>query len=56
MLEIILDEPIDLEEVKVEEVILNSRGQRAIRLDAWARSSDKRQLLWRCRMIQKRMM
>ena len=43
MLEIILDEPIDLEEVKVEEVILNSRGQRAIRLDAWARSSDKRQ-------------
>ena len=43
VLEIILDEPIDLEEVKVEEVILNSRGQRAIRLDAWARSSDKRQ-------------
>lgn len=38
-----MDEKIDLEEVKVEEVILNQKGKRAIRLDAWARSSDERQ-------------
>lgn len=43
VLEIIMDEKIDLEEVKVEEVILNQKGKRAIRLDAWARSSDERQ-------------
>lgn len=43
-LSIIMDEPnIELLEVKVEQVILNKQGKRAIRLDAWARSSDKRQ-------------
>ena len=43
-LSIILDEPdIQLSEVKVEQVILNRSGKRAIRLDAWARSTDDRQ-------------
>lgn len=43
-LSIILDEPeIQLKEVKVEQVILNRSGKRAIRLDAWAVSEDERQ-------------
>lgn len=43
-LSIILDEPdIQLKEVKVEQVILNKSGKRAIRLDAWAISTDARQ-------------
>ena len=42
-LSIILDEPnIKLAEVKVEQVILNRSGKRAIRLDAWAQSEDNR--------------
>ncbi len=44
-LSIILDEPeIKMEEVKVEQVILNRYGKRAIRLDAWGRTSDDRQI------------
>lgn len=43
-LSIILNEPdIQIQEVKVEEVILNKTGKRAIRLDAWAISDDERQ-------------
>lgn len=43
-LSIILDEPdILIREVKVEQVILNKSGKRAIRLDAWAVSEDERQ-------------
>lgn len=43
VLSIILEEPnIELAEVKVEQVILNKSGKRAIRLDAWARSVDDR--------------
>lgn len=43
-LSIILDEPdIQLKEVKVEQVVLNKSGKRAIRLDAWALSEDERQ-------------
>lgn len=43
VLSIILEEPdIELAEVKVEQVILNKSGKRAIRLDAWARSVDAR--------------
>lgn len=43
VLSIILEEPdIELAEVKVEQVILNKSGKRAIRLDAWARSMDDR--------------
>lgn len=43
-LSIILNEPeIELKEVKVEQVILNKSGKRAIRLDAWALSEDERQ-------------
>ncbi len=43
-LSIILEEPeIKLEEVKVEEVILNQSGKRAIRLDAWAKDRKQRQ-------------
>lgn len=43
-LSIILEEPdIQLREVKVEQVILNKSGRRAIRLDAWALSTDERQ-------------
>lgn len=40
---IILDEPeLELEEVKVEQVVLNKNGKRAIRLDAWAKGKDSR--------------
>lgn len=43
-LSIILDEKdIQIKEVKVEQVILNKSGKRAIRLDAWAFSTDQRQ-------------
>lgn len=43
-LSIILDEPdIQIREVKVEQVVLNKSGKRAIRLDAWALSEDERQ-------------
>ena len=42
-LSIILDEDIELDEVKVEQVVLNKEGKRAIRLDAWAKSFDNRQ-------------
>lgn len=41
---IIMEEPdIQIKEVKVEQVILNKSGKRAIRLDAWAVSEDERQ-------------
>ncbi len=44
VLSIILNEPdIKLKDVKVEQVILNKSGKRAIRLDAWAVSEDDRQ-------------
>ena len=44
LLSIILDEPdFTLTEVRVEEVILNRKGMRAIRLDAWALDSRNRQ-------------
>lgn len=44
VLRIILDEPeLQLEEVKVEQVILNKSGKRAIRLDAWASEGKGRQ-------------
>ena len=43
-LSIILDEPdLNLREVKVEQVILNKSGKRAIRLDAWAQDNKNRQ-------------
>ena len=43
-LSIILNEPdIQLKEVKVEQIVLNKSGKRAIRLDAWALSEDERQ-------------
>lgn len=43
ILSIILEEPdIQLREVKVEQVILNKSGKRAIRLDAWALAEDER--------------
>ncbi len=42
-LSIILGEPdLELEEVKVEQVILNQLGKRAIRLDAWAKDRHGR--------------
>lgn len=44
VLSIILDEAdLELTDVKVEEVVLNLSGCRAIRLDAWARDSKNRQ-------------
>lgn len=44
VLSIILDEPdLRLKEVKVEQVILNKYGKRAIRLDAWASDTQNRQ-------------
>lgn len=43
-LSLILEEPeLKLAEVKVEQVVLNKSGKRAIRLDAWAKSEDNRQ-------------
>ena len=43
VLSIFLEEPdIELAEVKVEQVVLNKSGKRAIRLDAWAKSTDDR--------------
>lgn len=43
-LSIILEEEnLELEEVKVEQVILNRSGKRAIRLDAWAKDKSNRQ-------------
>ena len=45
VLSIILDEPeIKMAEVKVEQVILNKYGKRAIRLDAWGKATDDRQV------------
>lgn len=42
-LSIIMDEPeLELEEVKVEQVVLNKSGKRAIRLDAWAKEKGER--------------
>ena len=45
VLSIILEEPeIKMAEVKVEQVILNKYGKRAIRLDAWGKTTDDRQV------------
>ena len=38
------EEKLELEEVKVEEVILNHSGKRAIRLDAWAKDRNNHHL------------
>ena len=44
VLSVFMDEPdIELQDVKVEQVVLNKSGKRAIRLDAWAKSVDSRQ-------------
>lgn len=43
LLGIIMNEDIHLQEVKVEQVILNEEGKRAIRLDAWAVDAKHRQ-------------
>lgn len=44
VISIVMDEPdIEVQEVKVEQVVLNKDGRRAIRLDAWARTTDERQ-------------
>lgn len=43
LLGIILNEEIHLQEVQVEQVILNEKGKRAIRLDAWALDQKHRQ-------------
>lgn len=44
-LSIILDEEeLELTEVRVEQVVLNKSGKRAIRLDAWALDSKNRQI------------
>ena len=43
VIDTILGESIKLSEVKVEEVILNEKKKRAIRLDAWALAEDHRQ-------------
>lgn len=45
VLSIILNERhIELKDAKVERVVLNDRGKKAIRLDAWARDSGNRQI------------
>jgi len=44
VLSIILGEwNVELREVKTEEIVLNDRGKRAIRLDAWSLAADGRQ-------------
>lgn len=54
-LSIILDEPdLRLKEVKVEQVVLNKSGKRAIRLDAWAVMNRIVTLIRKCRMMQSR--
>lgn len=54
-LSIILDEPdLKLKEVKVEQVVLNKSGKRAIRLDAWAVMNRIVTLIRKCRMMQSR--
>ena len=51
-LSIILDEPdIKMEEVKVEEVILNRYGKRAIRLDAWGKPLIIGRSIWKWKII-----
>ena len=41
VLSVFMDEPdIELQDVKVEQVVLDKSGKRAIRLDAWAKSVD----------------
>lgn len=37
------DEHLELADVKVEQVVLNKQGKRAIRLDAWAKDKNHRQ-------------
>lgn len=45
VLSIILNEPeVKMKEVKVEQVVLNGFGKRAIRLDAWGETDDNRQI------------
>ncbi|MFT4107065.1 MAG: hypothetical protein QM657_15020 [Lacrimispora sp.] len=45
-LSIIMNEPdLKLTEVKVEQVVLNRLGKRAIRMDAWAVATDDRQFV-----------
>ncbi len=45
VLSIILDEPdVEMESVHVENVLLNKSGMRAIRLDAWGKTSDGRHI------------
>ena len=45
VLSIILDEKdLILQEIKVEQVVLNHSGKRAIRLDAWAKDCKQRQI------------
>ncbi|WP_333645980.1 Rpn family recombination-promoting nuclease/putative transposase [Lacrimispora sp.] len=45
-LSIIMNEPnLKLTEVKVEQVVLNRSGKRAIRMDAWAVAADDRQFV-----------
>lgn len=45
VLSIILNEPdVKVTEVKVEQVVLNKFGKRAIRLDAWGKTDDDRQV------------
>ena len=44
VLSIVLDEPdLMLREIKVEQVVLNKSGKRAIRLDAWTKDTKERQ-------------
>lgn len=44
ILSIIMDESdLELAEIKVEQVVLNQNGKRAIRLDAWAKDTKERQ-------------
>ena len=44
VLSIVLDEPdLMLREIKIEQVVLNKSGKRAIRLDAWAKDTKERQ-------------
>ena len=47
VLSVLMDEPdIELQDVKVEQVVLDKSGKRAIRLDAWA---------WKCKTMPDKM-
>ena len=56
VLSVFMDEPdIELQDVKVEQVVLNKSGKRAIRLDAWGSPWIIVSSTWKCKTMSDRM-